>query len=359
MMRFSSRAALSIIVLTVVTLSTESARGQFVNNAGGVTGTSINVRTLVTGTVLSVTPAASPDGRYVGMSINPQFSTLDGVDTFVLSNPTSAGATGGVAGNGTMQAVAIKRIPFRPAVYGKVTCVDNDKPLLAASVKAQTWSGISLKEAVNKLADASHENMVLGNRGLEQAGVDVNTRHDFSIPAGSVKDALLAILRVGVPNTNMVISSEDRVVQVMTQAQADQVLITRTYYLQDLLANMPRFVAADTNLYDVGGGTTGGHVTGVEAAAADTGRAFDVSKPLEKRDSPVKAAKKTGNSTTILDVITDTVRPEVWVNHGGKSEIALVGDRVTVKAPASVHAILDGPKVYNPNKINSYVDYGR
>ena len=71
-----------------------------------------------------------------------------------------------------------------------------------------------------------------------------------------------------------------------------------------------------------------------------------------------KPAPRPG-STNILELITDTVRPEIWVNHGGKSEVYAVGNQVTIKAPASVHALLDGPKVYNPNKVNSYVQYGQ
>jgi len=322
-----------------------------------VVGTSRNVQTLSTGTVLSVTPAVSADRRYVGMAINPQFSTLDGVDTFVLSNPASPAAAGGVAGNGSLQAVAIRRVPFRSAVVGKVTIVDNDKTLLAAAVKAAEWKGISLKDAVRKLADLTKENMVLGLRGLEQAHVDVTVVRDYKIPAGTVKEALLAILQKGVPETDMVVSSEDKVIQISTQAQADQFLVTKTYYLEDLLARVPRFVAGGTDLNQVGTG----QLSGLEDAAADLRKPLDLSKPPVNPPAakPKPKPAPRSDSTNILELITDTVRPEIWVNHGGKSEVYAVGNQVTIKAPASVHALLDGPKVYNPNKINSYVQYGQ
>jgi len=249
------------------------APGQVVGfgTGGGVTGTSLNVQTLSTGTVLDVTAAASADRRYVGMTLNPQFSALDGVDTFVLSNPSSPAGAGGVAGNGGLQAVAIRRVPFRSAVVGKVTIVDNDKPLLAASVKAVEWKGVSLKDAVRKLADVTKENMVLGLRGLEQAHVDVSATRDYKIPAGTVKDALLALMQAGVPETDMVISSEDKVIQISTQAQADQALVTKTYYLEDLLARVPRFVAGGTDLNQLGAAP----VSGMEAAAADLRKPLD------------------------------------------------------------------------------------
>ena len=83
-------------------------------------------------------------------------------------------------------------------------------------------------------------NLVLGIRGFEQAGVNVTAVHDFSIEPGAEKDALLAMLKVAAPDTDVVITSEDGVVHVVTQAQGDTNVITRTYYgVEDLLGNLP------------------------------------------------------------------------------------------------------------------------
>jgi hypothetical protein len=70
--------------------------------------------------------------------------------------------------------------------------------------------------------------------------------------------------------------------------------------------------------------------------------------------------KTTSATTSITDLITSTVRPEIWKVNGGKiGEIAIVGDRVTIKAPQSVHALLDGPTRYNPNKVPMYIGYSQ
>jgi len=266
------------------------------------------------------------------------------------------GVGGGVIGNnGIPQPVGIRRVPFRPAQVGNVVFVDNDKALLAAKVAATSWKGVSVKTAIRNFSDLTKENIVLGTRGLEQAGIDVNAPHDFSFPACTVKDALLAILKTAAPQQAMVISSEDKVIQVMTQGQADQVLVTKTYYLEDLLAALPRIVKGGTDLNEIG--------TGSVTDYADSHQVLDLSKapPAPAAPTAQKATelKPTGDSTNILEVISDTLRPEIWRNHGGKSEMALVGNRVTITAPASVHALLDGPKVYNPNKVPTYVNYGQ
>jgi hypothetical protein len=252
------------------------------------------------------------------------------------------------------QAVAVTRIPFRPAVIGNVTFVDNDKPLLATPIKPLEIKGASLKAAMRKLSEATKKNLVLGDRGLQQAGADLNATYDFILkPADpkvpfTIKDALLSLVQTAMPETDIVITSEDKVITVVSQAQGDQALVTRTYFLNDLLANMPRFVAGGTDLGKIGPG----------AAAAPK----NASNPALQSDSPPAQSPKSARSsgpTSVLDVITSTVRPEIWKANGGKSEIYMVNDRVTIKAPASVHALLDGPKTHNPNRMDSYVPYGR
>jgi len=342
-----------------------AARGQTVTT-GGATATNLNVSTINSGTVLEVTGVVSADRRYVGMAITPSFSTLDGFDTFVIPN------TGVASGDiGMQQAVGLRRMAYRPAQVGKVIFVDNDKPLLAARMGAMDLKDVSMKDAVRKVADTTRLNIVLGTRGLEQAGVDLNARHDFAIPAGTVKETLLAILKIGAPEPDMVITAEDKVIQVATQGQADNAMVTKTYYLQDLLANLPRIIEGGTNLNDLGRKATldvtptdlskpPAPVPVSTAKANGTARGARGAAAGSSPGAPVKPAQRAAPaSTNILEVITDSVRPEIWRNHGGKAEISMVGDRVTIKAPQSVHAILEGPKVYDPNKLPLYVNYSR
>jgi len=58
-------------------------------------GTSLTVSQLQTGVVLDVTATVSADRRYVVMTINPQLSTLDGIDTFSTGTTTGNNSTSG------------------------------------------------------------------------------------------------------------------------------------------------------------------------------------------------------------------------------------------------------------------------
>jgi hypothetical protein len=369
-----------------------SALGQAINfGNGAAVGTNLTVSTLTTGSVLNVGAAVSADGRYVTMNMHPEFSALEGIDTF--SNiGAAAGGNAGVNGgvnpffaNGMARAAGLAPIPFRPAVVDNVTFVETDKKLLATPVPAMTLADTTLKQAVRKLADATKQNLVLGTRALEQAGVDPGQKHTFVLGAeeGTLKKALLALLREAAPNVEMVISAEENVVQVTTQAAADNQMVTKLYYLEDLIARLPRIVSAKTDLGTLreDGGAAGGSPArpgagislGAMAIAGSallspggaTSLATDVvSAPVDgpttrpaNREVPLNIKKP--YATDIVELITSTVRPEIWKNHGGKyAEVTVSGNRVMVRAPASVQAILDGPKVYNPNAVPMYLNYG-
>jgi hypothetical protein len=339
-------------------LSGGVAHAQLISNGGnGVTGTSISVSTLTTGVTLQVGGAVSADGRYVTIDADPQFSTLEGLDTFVVTGGSGAGGGGG-GGGGIVLGLAVRKVPFRPAQVGNVVFVDRDKTLLSAPVPPFALKDASLKEAVRKVADVTKSNLVLGIRGLQEAGVDVNARQAFSFAGGTTKDALVRLVAQAMPTTDLVITAEDKVITVATRAQADNAVVSKTYFLQDLLANVPRYVAGATDLNTVG----------KKFGLAD--KSIDLSRPLDPYDgtsAPAPAPKAAAParkpapvSTTITELITSTVRPDIWKVNGGKiGEIAVVGNRVTIRAPQSVHALLEGPSHYNPNQVPVYVGYGQ
>lgn len=362
-MRFTPRYLPSLVALSLGTLIVGPLHGQGLGNA---TATSVQVSTLTTGVTLQVSGAVSADGRYVTMNVNPQNSALEGLDTIVIPNPNGPGTI--------LQAIGNRRVPFRAAQVGRITFVDHDKTLLAARTPALDLKSATLRSAVRQVADATRSNIVLGLRGLQEAGVDANATLDFSAPAGTAKETLVALLKVAAPHTDIVITAEDKVISIATQAQADNTVITRTYYLEDLLANVPRFVSPETNLNEIGGRPTNESLdfsTPISYSTPIAYRAGSAASPASPAAAATPAATPsprakaprppTGNNTVgITELITSTVRPEIWKVNGGKvGEIGVYGNRVTIRAPQSVHALLEGPKRHDPNKVPLYVGYGQ
>jgi hypothetical protein len=261
----------------------------------------------------------------------------------------------GVPGTSSVQALGIRRVPYRPAQVGAVVMVDHDSSLLSAHVPAITTKGVSLQAAVRKIAQASNKNIVLGIRGLEEEGISTTAPRDFEVPDGTVKTALLSTLKTATGGIPMVITAEDKVVSIATQAQADNVIVTKQYYLEDLLGNAPRWMAGGTNLQAIGA------KYGLASESTDFSKSpYQDDESGQVAKSPPAKPNSVPISTNITELITSSVRPEIWKVNGGKiGEIGVAGDIVVIRAPQSVHALLDGPHRHDPNRVPMYVGYGQ
>ncbi len=94
-------------------LGATAAHAQVIPANNGYVGTNLTVSTLTTGMVLDATSAISPDGRYITLKVKPQFSQLEGIDTFQVG-PMQVNVPGTVgvppaAGAGALAAAAARR----------------------------------------------------------------------------------------------------------------------------------------------------------------------------------------------------------------------------------------------------------
>src|SRR5438874_652597 len=92
--RISGLAIVGVAIALGVALASGEARGQ-----GAVAFQPIPSQ-IFDGAGLSVVPAISPDRRYVRLSVNPFFQTVDGFDTFPVPAAVSGGGIGGLGGIG-------------------------------------------------------------------------------------------------------------------------------------------------------------------------------------------------------------------------------------------------------------------
>ncbi|MGC8625253.1 MAG: hypothetical protein ACP5VQ_08305, partial [Phycisphaerae bacterium] len=166
-----------------------------------------------------------------------------------------------------------------------------------------------------------------------QAGIQESRRLTLCLPGQGYKLDLVAALKAFAPRIRMVISADQNVIFINTQAADNQHLIMRTYWLEDLIANIPRYMNPNS--------LHGRKITKTSAPGASKGGAAVNSSPAREN--------KPHPQTNIIELITDHVEPKVWANHGGKATISQIGNKVIIIAPASVQALLQGPSHYNPN----------
>ncbi len=215
---------------------------------------------------------------------------------------------------------------FRPAEVGCVIFVQKQPALLAHLLPTLQFKHISLGGSLSRLADRTGTNLAAGWSALRAAGVNTRAKKTFTLPAQSYRLDIVDVLKIFAPRVRMVVTASENVIFLTTEAQDDTHLVMRRYWLADLVANLPRIIRPGANR---------------QAARV--------------RKSRGAATRPAAYRTNIVNLITDNVRPKVWLNHGGKATITQIGDKVIVVAPASVQALLQGPSHYNPNRIPLYI----
>ena len=341
------------------------------------TVTNVTPRTITTGTVFSAWPTVSSDGRSVYIHLQFTQATLDHVDTFVLPTGTMSSPPAArplvltlpvdASGMPLKSAAAEAVHPLsNPALHGNQIYVDWDKKLLAAKLPAVKIENLPLAEGISKLAVLSQTNLALGLSGMKKAGIDTKMPVTLMRGEGTLRDALEELLEAPAKINPLVITAEDNVVFITTQAQADHDVVTRAYYIEDLMGNVSRYIPGGTNLHRPA--TTQSTPTNQASTSSLPGPAAPLTIPGTNVVLPAPPTKNPApppppplpprSLNPLLEVITANVRPEIWkVNGGTIGEIAEFKNRITITAPKSVHALLEGPSHYNPNAVPMYVDY--
>ena len=217
----------------------------------------------------------------------------------------------------------------------------NEPALLRHELPPVIFHHKTLSDVLTTLSTLTNTNVAAGWGAMARAGIKPNRRLTLHLPRQGYKLDLVAALKAFAPHVRMVISADQNVIFVNTQAADNQHLIMRTYWLQDLIANIPRYINPASFQKNKSDAASGGRPSRRQGTTARSSR--------PPGDSARGHGQRPQTQTNILQLITDHVEPKVWLNHGGKATISQVGNRVIVIAPASVQALLQGPSHYNPN----------
>ncbi len=218
-----------------------------------------------------------------------------------------------------------KNPKFRPAQTGRAIFVLNDPRLVTVKMPRLMIKDFTLPQVFRQLRKLSGQNMVNNWVAIKACGTKVTVKRSINLPAQSLRLDMAAVLKLYARHHRFVVTADENVISLTTQKQDDQHLIFRSYYLPNLIANLPRIIRGGKNLE---------HLTG-----------------------DPKNLKKVPLATNIVQLISSTVMPHIWLNHGGKSTITEVNNQVIVIAPACVQAILKGPRHFNPNAAPRYLLY--
>jgi hypothetical protein len=171
-----------------------------------------------------------------------------------------------------------------------------DKPITV------NWNGMMLEESLQELSTKMDQNLFIDKKSLSDLGIELNKPTSLQANGVSTRTVLRQILAA----QGLTFVVKDEAIQVVTVDKARDMLVTRVYYLGDLVQS-----------------------TGPFGGAPQWGTFLDFQQTM-------------ANVETIVKSITASIDPLSWKERGGPGTVTFhyPSMSIIVRASAEVHATL-------------------
>ncbi|MCC6422766.1 MAG: hypothetical protein IT447_04755 [Phycisphaerales bacterium] len=191
-------------------------------------------------------------------------------------------------------------------------------------------------EVYDFLRDVAGINLHVNWRALEEAGVSRDMPVNIHLNGVSVRKVLDLILAESGSADRLTWYVDDGVVEVTTREVADRRTMMRVYPIDDLIMEILDFVGP---ALDLSSATQGGSRSGGGGGSASGGSLLK-DTGNEDRDQPLTKAQRV---QALIDLITQTIQPDIWRVNGGTATITYLNGSLIVNAPRSVQEAIGGP----------------
>ncbi len=204
------------------------------------------------------------------------------------------------------------------------------RQLLNQRIARVNFEEVALNDAIEFIRDVAGVNLHVNWKALEAAGIGKDSPVTVKLRNISVRKALTAILTQASPDTPLSFYNDQGVLEITTRDLSDAQQVVRTYFVGDLVVDVPDFAGPQLNMTASSKGNGGG----------GTGQGIFDTQNKSDRDKPATKAERANNLVTL---ITQVIRPDVWEANGGTAKISYFNGYLIVTAPRSVHEQIGGP----------------
>ena len=192
-------------------------------------------------------------------------------------------------------------------------------------------NNVTFREAIDFLRDLSGANIHVNWRAIEAYGVAADTAVSIRLTQVPLRKVLSLILSEASGGSGLTFYQSGKVIEITTTELADQEMLTASYPVQNLLFEPPPFTPPPdfflATSHDGNGLGYGGQ----------QGRNMGATYISKQSNQPTSKADE------LIRLITETIRPEIWTQNGGKASIRIFNGNLIVTAPRSVHEAIAGP----------------
>ena len=199
------------------------------------------------------------------------------------------------------------------------------------------FTGVTFGDAIDFVRDVGGVNIHVNWKALEAHNVTADTPVNIRLRAVSLRKVLSLLLSEASGTDGLTYFVDQGVVEITTRELADKKVYTKIYPVDDLVMEIPDFgEPPNFNLQTSsdqggGGGGGGGGGSGIfGGSTSDTNRDQTNTTTREERGEQ------------LVQLVTETVRPDIWAVNGGTATIRYFRGSLIVTAPRSVHEALGG-----------------
>ncbi len=198
---------------------------------------------------------------------------------------------------------------------------------------------VRLADVIDLLRDATGANINVAWRALESAGVTRDTTITINLRGLTMRKALNLILRNATGDKKLAWYVDQNVIEITTQELADAKMVTRVYPVEDLIMEIPNFTAPDFDLSNASNQSASSGSGNSNSGGGNNAGLF-----ASNSNSPAKdqVANKKDRADQLIQLIMDSIRPEIWQPNGGKASIRFFNGNLIITAPRSVQAAIGG-----------------
>ncbi|HEX8913879.1 MAG TPA: hypothetical protein VF796_16135 [Humisphaera sp.] len=214
---------------------------------------------------------------------------------------------------------------------------------LARRMSVPNFKNTPLSAAIDHIRDVTQCNIWVNWKALEAAGVNPDTPINIDLRNVTLSKILTTMLAEAGGATAISFQVNDNVIEITTRELADREMVTRIYPIDDLIMEIPSFDnAPDFNLQNTnqggqsGGGGGGGRGGG---GGGGGGSIFGGNGGTQEKE---KTKTRDERAQEIIDLIINTVRPDVWKDNGGTASIRHFNGKLVITAPPSIHELIGG-----------------
>ena len=206
------------------------------------------------------------------------------------------------------------------------------------------FTNVSLSDAIDFLRTTSDANVVVDWKALEAVNITPDALVNVRLHNVTLRKALNVVLSEAGAGNLLTFYMDDNVLTITTEAKADTILYTMVYSVKDLLIDIPNYqvqdIAQTLNALNTGGG---GIQAGSQGGGGGQSSPVNLSSASGTSSSTNTTQTMDENGQSLVKLIMDTIRPEIWRANGGTSSISYFHGDLIVTAPLSVQEAIGGP----------------